>query len=269
MKKYRLEEIDLDNTLFHFTENKNLSTIESYGLNSNIGENAKNLEKDPKIFFSKGLKGIYMVSDVWIKWLSNRIYGESDKIGIYAHKSNNEKNQEQYKWIKQFITGQYKNDPEKIPVIFDYYYNYLRERSYLILDIEDGREYKKDDIDITKQEIIESKENKATRFLMAKEMYGPYSNINSPIVDQWNMHTLPNINISKDKISQLVTSDGKEDYLSILLEIHDKYRKNYEKQYFIDDFIEYAKKRRKANNSEVSKILNSEESVIKESSVKR
>lgn len=57
MKKITLSSLDIDNTLFHF-DVRDISFIEENGFPANIGRDSKNAETTPKVFFSKGIKGV-------------------------------------------------------------------------------------------------------------------------------------------------------------------------------------------------------------------
>ena len=72
MKTIELKDLDSKETLYHFTERKNISQIEELGLIPMIGKNAKGIEKTKKVFFSKGNIGFLRICDVWINWI---IYG--------------------------------------------------------------------------------------------------------------------------------------------------------------------------------------------------
>lgn len=43
------------------------------------------IEKNPKIFFSKGEIGILKVTEVWARRLMNRIFGVQDRLGLKAN----------------------------------------------------------------------------------------------------------------------------------------------------------------------------------------
>ena len=43
------------------------------------------IEKNPKIFFSKGEIGILKVTEVWARWLMHRIFGVQDRLGLKAN----------------------------------------------------------------------------------------------------------------------------------------------------------------------------------------
>ena len=75
-------------------------------------------------------------------------------------------------------------------------------------------------------------------------MYGDYSDIDNPIVDEWNMHTIPNVAIKREKIKQVITKEEKEDMLSIIIEMYDKYKGRVAGIPLLEEFIDYAKKRR-------------------------
>ena len=66
-------------------ENSDLKQISEEGLHPIIGENAMGIEKNPKIFFSKGEIGILKVTEVWARWLMNRIFGVQDRLGLKAN----------------------------------------------------------------------------------------------------------------------------------------------------------------------------------------
>lgn len=50
MQRYILNTKNLNSNYFHFTDKKNLESIQSKGLIPNIGSNAKNIEKTKKYF---------------------------------------------------------------------------------------------------------------------------------------------------------------------------------------------------------------------------
>ena len=76
--------IDKENTFFHYTNKSNIDSIFEKGLLPNIGENSKNIEKNKKVFFTKGFDNTLILMDAWIKWLvlrpkSNFVY----KCGVF------------------------------------------------------------------------------------------------------------------------------------------------------------------------------------------
>lgn len=238
MEKVVLNELKED-SLFHFTHEDNIEDISVNGLKPSIGENAFGIEKSPKIFFSKGELGIMKVTEVWLRWLMNRIYGPSDRLGMFRDETPEERNQRMSEWVKEFLSGEYKNDEEKKGKLFEYFYQYLEERKYLVLDIEDKKEYDSSDIDESK-ESLENQGHISNMF--AEIMYCEFSDMNTKVMDDWNMHTKKNIAIDKSKIKKVETKDHRDDMLSIVMEIYDKYKDIPHEKFLLDDFITYAKK---------------------------
>ena len=245
MEKVILDDLP-ENSLFHFTHQGSLEEIEKKGLKPVIGDNANSVEETPKIFFSKGKLGIIKISEVWLRWLMNKIYGVNDRLGMYKNETEEEKKERISKWTKEFLSKEYLNDQEKKDKLFEYVYNYFKERTYLQLDIEDGVEYNSNDKDENKVKISANPENLS--FIYAKIMYGEFSDINSPIMDDWNMHTKTNIGVDKSKIKQVTTKEGKTDMLSIVIELYDKHKNIPHSGFLLDEFIEYSKKKEELNN---------------------
>ena len=62
MKRVILEELDKENTFFHFTRKENIKFIEQNGLIATKGQNAKNVEITPKIFFHRKYKTSFPIA---------------------------------------------------------------------------------------------------------------------------------------------------------------------------------------------------------------
>ena len=244
MEKVLVDELN-EESLLHFDYINSIENIENKGIQPHIGENAIGLEDTPKVFFSKGELGILKVTEVWLRWLMNRIFGTNDRLGIHKNLTKEEQQEIEKKWIKEFLSGKYKEDEEKKKVLFDYFYKYLKERTYFLLDIKEGEEYSSNDIDEIKSKLNKKEDNLKKAF--AKIMYGEFSDINSIKMDDWNMHTKTGIGVTKDKIKQVETTDGKTDMLSIVLYLYEKHKKIPHTHFLLDDFIKYAKKKEELN----------------------
>ncbi len=239
MDKVLIDELE-ENSLFHFTHQSNIEKISTQGLKPVIGENAFGIEETPKIFFSKGELGIIKVTEVWLRWLMNRIYGPNDRLGIYKNLPQEERTNRISEWSKEFLSGEYKNDKAKKEKLFEYFYTYLKERRYLVLDIEDQKEYDSNAVDENK---VNLKKQDYIYSAFAKIMYGEFSNMETSVMDDWNMHTKSNIEVPRNKIKQVTLKDGKDDMLSIVLYLYDKYKNMEHSKFLLDDFVEYAKKK--------------------------
>ena len=236
----------LKESFFHFTREENLINIQEVGLQARIGMNSNWLEKTSKIFFSKGFDGLLQNLDIWIKYKFHRAFNEVDGYDFYKGKPIEERKKLIDEWGNEFLSKEYLKDEEKKEKVFEKIYEGIKIQKYLLLDLEDGIDFKYDDIDEIKEYNLEEKnKGNPTRYLYAKELYGNYSNIDSNKVDKWNMHTLANHSIPKEKIFKVITKDGKDDALSILQYIYITYRKKYNKYDIIDDFMEYSFKRDK------------------------
>ena len=124
----------------------------------------------------------------------------------------------------------------------DYLYNYLKERVYLVLNLEEGKEFSSTDIDENKLELQRRQDKISIQF--AKIIYGPFSDFDSITMDDWNMHTKVGEGVSREKIKQVKTPDGKTDMLSIIIYEYDKHKDIHHSHLLLDDFIVYAKKRK-------------------------
>lgn len=224
---------DINNDAFlHFTDKENIKSIALNGLVPRVGKNSINIENSAKIFFVKGLKNVLKNHDVWLKWAMNRMFGSLalEKEEDYQIKIS--------LWIKEYLSKEYLIDEEKKEKLFLKMYMEMKNRVFLHLALEENVDYKIDDYDDVKIRFINN--NSEIDYLFFKEMYGNDSKLNSIIMDEWNMHTLRDKVIEKEKISILVSNDNILSELDVLLYIYDNYKdKNYD---LLDDFIKFVKK---------------------------
>lgn len=79
MKRIRIDELDIDNTYFHFTREKWIEDIEKNGVTAEPPERENMVARDkenPCIYFSAGSDGLLKTIDVWIRWEYNNIASE-------------------------------------------------------------------------------------------------------------------------------------------------------------------------------------------------
>lgn len=216
MKIIDLNDMDELNSFFHFTNIGNLESIENKGLLPKKGENAFSLERTEKIFFSKGGIGTLEIIDAWIRW---RIY-KTIQAYYEAHNLSNCK--------EAFITGK-GYTKEIIEKTFIDFYNYISNCVYLKLDLKEHEDFAYDDIDEIKKYFKKDE--------MLKKMYGPYSNIDSPIMESWNMHTFTNRIISPDKLS-IIELNENLNALYIIKNLAEKY--SCDNLYYLNEFLSFA-----------------------------
>ena len=173
----------MDECYFHFTNKKNLESINISGLLPRIGENSNNIEATPKVFFSKGGYAMLKTIDVWVryyiyiiawrKYYSDGTMSFSDYRKSYADKT-------------LLLTDEILND------IYDSLYKYLND-----------------------------------------QVYFKYSNVYSPTMEDWNMHTNSGLGIDTQKIS-LIHNDETYNAIDIIEEVCTKYDTNE-----LDDLNEF------------------------------
>lgn len=230
MKKVILDSLDMDKTLFHF-DVREINYIEQYGFPAEIGPDSKNAEKTKKVFFSKGVKGVLDIIDVWLIWRMNKDHQKSED------------------WTKKFLSGDYLYDEIKKEITFDNMYEWLEQRRYYKVELIEKIDYLENDIDEAKQSAIEDKVEKENtkgipwKYLFAYEMYKGKINHNDETMEDWNMHTITGHGISSNKIFLIETCDGKDDALSVVETLYSRYD-NKDEFRLLNSFMNYCKKRR-------------------------
>ena len=182
-------------------------------------------------------------SDTWIKFIMHRMYGEKNQFGIYDRLDKREIKAKQHEWIEMFLNREYLVDNNRKEKAFELIYDALKEEIFLTVDLKPGIDFSFDDTDYNKKEALDKKENgNMIDYLFMKEMYGSYSEVDSTVMDKWNMHTYFGTKIEPERIMQVTDSNGRTDMLHILMEMYDRC-KSYE-DFQVDilgDFISYAK----------------------------
>lgn len=200
MEKYKISLNDRNSNYFHFTLRENLNSIEKNGLLPKKGTHAKYIEDSEKVFFVKGLDNLLILFDCWITVYkkvpilpnSKLTYGVSSKVmqsrffpmflvDIYFFLIRNSKRQKEYAYK-----------------IFD---ELLDNCVLLNLDIREGIDFRKDDVDEIKAKGFRK------RHLIELGYSEKYSDLSSSKMDDWNLHTLKNRGISIDKL-KLCHIDG-------------------------------------------------------------
>lgn len=137
MKKVIISDIN-NNSLFRF-DARTLNFIEKYDFPATIGHDSINAETSEKVFFSRGIKGILDLIDVWLIWRLNKEFFKSDDL------------------YYEFLSEEYLIDYEKQKFTFNNMYNGLLERKYFLVDLKEGIDYIKNDIDEAKKVLLKIK----------------------------------------------------------------------------------------------------------------
>lgn len=237
---YLSEIKDFENSYFHFSDKSHMVDnekgpgIPKVGLSNAPRQRTNEYKGDelyPCIYFSKGFGGILELFDIWVR--GNYNY-RAKKLGLE--------------------TGRIHVDMDVMRQEYDATIEMLENAVYLKLDLVEGEDANTSDFssskeDFRKREILNKKElSEDDKNLMWS--YGVNSNFSTPKMDRWNMST-HFVNFKHDippsKITLLLASNGKDDALSILLEIYTKYRSLVNNVDDLDKFIDYVYKK-KTNN---------------------
>lgn len=214
-KSIDITAINLETIFLHYTNVKNIDNIFEKGLEPKIGENSKGIEKTKKVFFTIGEKNAIIIMDVWLKWLMSRpknkyIYW----LGAYFMR-------QPYfpKVIYDVIFSVYHSSDKKFIKACNTLKDILEHSCYLVLDLEENKDFDYHDIDEVKSQ------NFPQKFLKGIYKYG--SDLNNIEMEPWNMHTYTNKVIEKQKIH--------------LLKYQEEYTADKILKYLIDKNMEFVK----------------------------
>lgn len=262
----KLSDEELQQSCFHYSLKKDKNSIDKNGLETRIGRNSEGIDKLSSIYFSYGIEGALETWDVWLKWRANRLYSpywQEENKDIIEKLENDtateqEKKEYYYKselWNEAFSSGKYKEDKEKMEFLYDFQIDEMQASNYYLLYLKEGEEFSFDEVDVKKDANLKRKDT--IGYKIFKEMYGPYSDFDSNKVDKWNMNTFlgKQMTITPDRIKQLSLPNGKNDVLSVIEYLYDKYSEitPEEKQVkfdILDSYMKYAKEKIKNNELE-------------------
>lgn len=186
-----ITKVNKDISYLHYTNVNNLSNIFEFGLEPRIGINSIGLEKSPKVFFTIGFDNMLVLMDAWIKWIvlrpkNNFVY----RCGVFFMTK-------RYfpKFIVDTIFSKWINNEKRIKEACKTLNYILNDSVFLILDLEENIDFKYDDIDEVKNQKFSRKQ--------LEYIYNYNNNTEDFTVENWNMHTLSNKTIEKEKIRLL------------------------------------------------------------------
>ena len=197
-----LSEINIYNSFFHYTNERNLSSIDKDGLIPKIGDNATGIELTEKVFFAIGAKGVFAILDSWIRWLIAKrltdLPGEKMDIPFYRFCTFIMRIPI-LRHIIAIIVNFVVWLEFRIPLFkinsFKIMKKILDTSVFLVLDLKEGEDFSYQDIDEVKSQNFDKK--------LLKQVYAKTRRIDSKKMDFWNMHTLTGKAISSDKIALL------------------------------------------------------------------
>lgn len=196
MRLIDIKDVDKNNVYLHYTDKNNVDSIFREGLLPMIGKSSKNIELNKKVFFTEGFDNTLLLMDSWIKWLVLRpkndfIY----KCGCFymTHKI----------FPKIVVDSIFKNwikKDKKIKYACEKLDDILENSVFLKLDLIENADFSYDDIDEVKNQPFSRKQ------LGYIYTYG--SDVNDNKMELWNMHTLKDKTIEKEKIELIKLNDS-------------------------------------------------------------
>ena len=196
-KLINIKDVDKNSAYLHYTNKNNANNIFKEGLLPKIGKNSKNIELNKKIFFTKGFDNTLLLMDSWIKWLvlrpkSNFIY----KCGCFymTHKIFP-------KVVVDLIFKKEFQNNKKIKHACKKLDNILENSVFLKLNLVENIDFSYDDIDEVKNQPFSRKQ------LSYVYTYG--NDVNDNKMELWNMHTLKDKIIEKEKIEIIEINNSK------------------------------------------------------------
>lgn len=238
----------LERICFHYSAKNNGNSIDMNGIRSGIGDNSAGIDKNEAIYFSYGIEGVLHTWDVWLKWRLGRLYApdmqgdpeiqsqqEADKYSGYCKK-----------WKEEVLSGDYKQDADKLSALFRYQEAELRGSDYLMLDLSEGVDFSFDTIDPKKARV------RGNPYEEIKFGAGISTDLSHDRVENWNMFTPLGERkvLSPDRIKRLTLDNGANDVNSILIALYDKYQEHCKDtgedpvQFdLLDTYIEWSKGR--------------------------
>ena len=214
---------------FHFTRKGNQEDIEKKGLDPKAKkENAVANDKEtPVIYFSEGLDGMFETLNTWVRYEYYNKVQERRREGIDVKFGNEE------------------IDPKILEEVHEKMYNDLKDRMYYSIDLEEGVDYLKDDIDDKK---IDLKTRNIPEFITkdVKWQYGDgeYSDFDDIKQERWNRNTIKGKVIEPEKLIKVISEEGDIDALTVVIEQYERYdNDSKEKLKELSDLVNYCKEK--------------------------
>lgn len=228
----------LDSLFYHWSPKEFFSVYNETGMPASIGKNSDGIDSEVSIFFSKGILGVLLLWDVWLKWRLNRMFNPQYRGNNLLEVRNNqnryfsgniteEERREWVEWIRYFCNKEFMNDPKVLETLFKFEFNEMMSSDYFVLDLKENEEFRWDQIDSKKQSMLlnEKKYNRIST--IGRVQYGSYSDYSTPVADKWNMQTIPGKNIIiEPKRMKKLTFKGRDDVFSVISAFYDMYKRS-------------------------------------------
>ena len=215
---------------FHFTRKGNQEDIEKKGLDPKAKkENAvANDNQTPVVYFSEGLDGMFETLNTWVR---------------YEYYVKVQEKREEGKSNVKF--GNEEIDSKILEEVHEKMYNDLKDRMYYSIDLEEGVDYLKDDVDDKK---IDFKTRNMPEIIIkdVKWQYGDgeYGNFDDIKQERWNRNTIKGKVIEPEKLTKVISEKGDIDALTVVIEQYERYdNDSKEKLKELSDLVNYCKEK--------------------------
>lgn len=194
MKQINIEDIDLNNSYFHFTEKCNLESIEKQGLKAQVGDASKMVQDKPRVCLSKGGKGLLGIKNSFIYEFKNlRICDIPEGYRKYFE-------------IKDFTSTEMIN----AEVVYDALEKRFKDEVYLIVDAKEGEDFLSEEIHGLGSDFdIKGKENHDISANKLSELVTPNGNSAYDVI-QYMYNRLLAKNPGKEDLIRSMNSDLSE-----------------------------------------------------------
>ena len=226
-KIINIKDVDENLAYLHYTNKNNVNNIFKRGLLPKIGKSSKNIELNKKVFFTVGFDNTLLLMDSWIKWLvlrpkNNFVY----KCGCFymTHKIFP-------RIVVDLIFKNWIKSDKKIKYACKKLDNILENSVFLKLNLVENVDFSYDDIDEVKNQPFSRKQ------LSYIYTYG--NDINDNKMELWNMHTLKDKIIEKEKIEIIEINNSKCAKDIVLYMINNKKLSIKDKCPFLQKYLNY------------------------------
>ena len=215
---------ELDNMFFHNDAKNWGADKDKSGVKAKIGKNSEGIDEQGAIYFSDGVEGALNTWDVWLKWRLGRLYSPDMQgdIKIDSKEMADEYHALRDKWREEVVSGDYKDDREKLEALFEYQEAEFTGSDYYSLDLVEGEDFNRNTIDAKKARA------RGDPYEEIKYGGGIGTDFSHDRMEKWNMFTPlgKEKTIEPSRVKRLVLNNGANDTNSVLIALYDKYQKH-------------------------------------------
>lgn len=238
---------DLDSMYFHNDAKNWGADKDRNGVRAKIGKNSDGIDEQGAIYFSDGVEGALNTWDVWLKWRLGKLYApDMQDVELGSEEMAEGYHELRDKWRDEVVSGDYKEDQEKLEALFKYQEIEFVGSDYYSLDLAEGVDFDPNTDDPKKIRA------RGDPYEEIKFGGGVGTDFSHDRMEKWNMFTPLGQEkvVGPDKVKRLVLSDGANDTQSVLLCLYNKYQQHCKEtgeepaQFdLLDKYVDWSKER--------------------------